>query len=102
MIRRPPRSTLFPYTTLFRSWYWEQYARSAADLTDPDLAPLLSDRLHSLPPTLVVSAEHDPLRDEGELLAARLAEAGVAAVGIRFEREGKRPKFRLANTTDAV
>ena len=65
------------------AWYWEQYARTPADLTDPDLAPLLSDRLHTLPPTLVVSAEHDPLRDEAEQLAGRLAEEGVAAVGIR-------------------
>ena len=66
------------------AWYWDQYARTPADLSDPDLAPLLSDRLHTLPPTLVVSAEHDPLRDEAEMLAARLAEAGVTAVGIRF------------------
>jgi acetyl esterase len=65
-------------------WYWQQYAARPEDLTDPDLAPLLSDRLHTLPPTLVVSAEHDPLRDEAELLAARLADAGVAVVGVRF------------------
>ena len=66
------------------AWYWQQYARTPDDLTDPDLAPLLSDRLHTLPPTLVVTSEHDPLRDEGELLAVRLAEAGVSAVGVRF------------------
>ena len=50
---------------------------------DPDLAPLLSDRLHTLPPTFVATAEHDPLRDEGEELARRIAEAGVEVVGIR-------------------
>jgi acetyl esterase len=66
------------------AWYWEQYARTPDDLTDPDLAPLLSDLLHTLPSTLVVTAEHDPLRDEGEVLAARLAEEGVSVVGIRF------------------
>jgi acetyl esterase len=65
------------------TWYWEQYARSEADYDDPDLAPLLSDRLHTLPPTFVATAEHDPLRDEGEELARRLAEAGVETVGIR-------------------
>ena len=64
-------------------WYWEQYARSEADYDDPDLAPLLSDRLHTLPPTLVATAEHDPLRDEGEELARLLAEAGVETVGVR-------------------
>ena len=57
-------------------WYWEQYARTEADFDDPDLAPLLSDRLHTLPPTFVASAEADPLRDEGEELARLLAEAG--------------------------
>ena len=66
------------------AWYWHQYVRTPADLTDPDLAPLRSGLLHTLPPTLVVSAEHDPLRDEAELLAARLAEEGVQVVGIRF------------------
>ena len=44
-------------------WYrQQQYAGPAADLRDPDLAPLLSDRLGTLPPTLVVTAEHDPAR----------------------------------------
>ncbi|WP_148574283.1 alpha/beta hydrolase [Nocardioides caldifontis] len=66
------------------AWYWQQYAAGPADLDHPDLAPLRSDRLHTLPPTLVVTAEHDPLRDEGERLAAVLAEEGVTVVGIRF------------------
>ena len=66
------------------AWYWQQYAASPADLTDPDLAPLLSDRLGTLPPTLVVTAEHDPLREEGEHLALRLAEEGVTVVGTRY------------------
>ncbi len=65
-------------------WYWEQYAAGEDDLTEPDLAPLLSDRLGTLPPTLVVTAEGDPLRDEGELLAARLADAGVEVVATRY------------------
>src|SRR5690606_33376140 len=42
-------------------WYWEQYASKPADLTDPDLAPLHSEHLGLLPPTLVTTAEHDPL-----------------------------------------
>jgi acetyl esterase len=66
------------------AWYWHQYAAAPADLDDPDLAPLLSDRLGTLPPTLVVTAEHDPLRDEGEALAVRLAEAGVAVTATRY------------------
>ena len=66
------------------AWYWQQYAATADDLEDPDLAPLRSDRLGTLPPTLVVTAEHDPLRDEGEHLARRLAEEGVAVVATRY------------------
>lgn len=65
-------------------WYWAQYAETPEDLVDPDLAPLLSDRLGTLPPTLVVTSEHDPLRDEGEELARRLAELGVTVVATRY------------------
>jgi acetyl esterase len=64
-------------------WYWQQYA-GGADLRDPDLAPLRSDRLDTLPPTLVVTAEHDPLRDEGELLATTLGDLGVEVVATRY------------------
>ncbi len=66
------------------AWYWQQYARTEADLRHPDLAPLLAEGLAGLPPTLVVTAEHDPLRDEGEHLAARLAELGVRVQGVRW------------------
>lgn len=66
------------------AWYWEQYAAAPADLAHPDLAPLRSDRLGTLPPTLVVTAEHDALRDEGEELARRLAEQGVAVTATRY------------------
>jgi len=68
------------------AWYWEQYAATPADLTHPDLAPLVVDdaRLATLPPTLVATAEHDPLRDEGEHLATRVVEAGVPVVATRY------------------
>ncbi|KRA38082.1 MULTISPECIES: alpha/beta hydrolase [unclassified Nocardioides] len=66
------------------AWYWQQYAASPADFEHPDLAPLRSDRLGTLPPTLVVTAEHDPLRDEGEHLVEVLAAAGVEVVGTRI------------------
>lgn len=65
-------------------WYWDQYAGTPEDLRDPDLAPLLSERLHTLPPTLIATAEHDPLRDEGEHLAHLLARSGVAVTGTRY------------------
>lgn len=66
------------------AWYWRQYMASPADLTNPDLAPLRSDKLATLPPTLVITAEHDPLRDEGEELARRLAELGVVVTATRY------------------
>ena len=66
------------------AWYWEQYAATPADLEHPDLAPLLSDRLGTLPPTLVVTAEHDPLHGEGEELARRLADRGVEVTATRY------------------
>lgn len=68
------------------AWYWEQYAASPADLDDPDLAPLRysDERLATLPPTLVTTAEGDPLRDEGEVLARRLAGLGVRVTATRY------------------
>jgi acetyl esterase len=65
------------------AWYWQQYAATPADVEHPDLAPLHSERLGDLPPTLVVTAEHDPLRDEGEELVRLLADRGVRVTGFR-------------------
>lgn len=65
-------------------WYWDQYAGSPADYDDPDFSPYDSAGLATLPPTLVVTSEHDPLRDEGEALAGKLAEAGVMVTGTRY------------------
>jgi acetyl esterase len=59
------------------AWYWAQYARDAQDLADPDLTPLRSDRLGTLPVTLVQIAEHDVLVDEDAELARRIAAAGA-------------------------
>lgn len=54
-----------------------QWAPDPSRWSDPGVSPLHAPDLSGLPPALVVSAEHDPLRDESEAYAARLREAGV-------------------------
>jgi acetyl esterase len=63
-------------------WYWDHYL-GGADGSAPDASPLRAAFVGGLPPALVVGAECDILRDEGEAYAARLAEAGVDARATR-------------------
>ena len=64
----------------FNSFYLE----SGADPADPLVSPIKREDLAGLPPALIITAEHDPLRDEGELYGQRLAEAGVEATVSRY------------------
>ncbi|WP_309111352.1 alpha/beta hydrolase [Saccharothrix sp.] len=66
------------------AWYWSHYLADPADGLDPLASPLRADDLSGLPPALVVTAEHDPLRDEGEEYARRLASSGVDVVSTRY------------------
>lgn len=64
------------------------YVASGADPADPLVSPIKREDLTGLPPALVVTAEHDPLRDEGELYGRRLREAGVPATVSRYAGAG--------------
>ncbi|WP_181805877.1 alpha/beta hydrolase [Streptomyces shenzhenensis] len=64
------------------------YLDSGADPADPRVSPVKREDLTGLPPALVVTAEFDPLRDEGELYGRRLREAGVEATVSRYDGAG--------------
>jgi acetyl esterase/lipase len=57
--------------------YVDHYLGEHTDPADPRVSPWFVADLSGLPPALVLTAEHDPLRDEGRAYAARLREAGV-------------------------
>jgi acetyl esterase len=59
------------------AWFWDHYAPDPAARVNPYASPLRAANLSGLPPAFVVTAEHDPLRDEGFAYADRLREARV-------------------------
>jgi acetyl esterase len=67
-------------------WFWHHYlADPAAQGRDTRASPMRAQSLAGLPPAHVVTAEYDPLRDEGEAYASKLRQAGVPVTARRYD-----------------
>ncbi|MBZ5606212.1 MAG: alpha/beta hydrolase [Acidobacteriia bacterium] len=74
----------FQLTRSRMEWFRDQYLARPEDARDLYASPLLARDLRGLPPALVITAECDPLRDEGEAYAKRLRDAGVEVASTRY------------------
>src|SRR5712692_2783602 len=68
-------------------WFWDQYTRNPGERNQITASPLRAstEQLKGLPPALVITAEADVLRDEGEAYANKLREAAVRVTAVRFQ-----------------
>lgn len=85
-------------------WFWDHYLPDRERRNDPLASPLRTVALEGLPETIVVVAEHDPLRDDGLRYAARLADAGVPVTVHHYDDmvHGFFSMINILETGDAV
>jgi hypothetical protein len=81
-------------TTDIIAWGAEFWVPDAARRADPAVSPLFEPDLGGLPAAAIVTAEHDPLRDEGEAYAARLEAAGTPVLLRREPADSRLPQPR--------
>lgn len=74
-----------PLNAAMMPWFWGHYLENESDGNDPYASPMMASDLSGLPPAIVITAELDPLRDEGEAYAERLAAAGVSVKATRYD-----------------
>lgn len=78
-------ATGYMLTTEDMRWFWRHYLTREEQGREPNASPLLAKSLADLPPALVITAEYDPLRDEGEFYAEKLYAAGVPTQLSRYD-----------------
>jgi acetyl esterase len=100
-------------TRELQRWFWDNYLPDGQDRADPAVSPLLAADadVAALPPSLIITAESDPVRDEGEAYAARLRDSSVEVLSVRYggtihdfariDALAGTPAARAANAQDA-
>ena len=78
-------ATGYSLTRSMMQWFWDAYAPNPQDRLHRHAAPSRAPDLSGLPPAYVITAEYDPLRDEGESYAHRLEQAGVTVTLERWD-----------------
>ena len=66
-------------------WFWDHYLTGPEDSKDPRAVPIHDPNLSGLPPAIVITAEFDPLRDEGEAYGQKLLENDTPVIISRYD-----------------